>query len=132
MSALLIRSPWIDKILKGTKSWEMRGTSTRKRGRIGLVKSGTGTVVGVADLIDVVGPLSKSEFVANARKAGLSGAAAGKGLPYLRTFAWVIGRPRRLSRPVPYKHPCGAIVWVALSCAVKVAVEGQIGKSRTR
>lgn len=71
MSALLIRAPYIDWILNRSKIWEIRGSRTTKRGRIGLIQSGTGKVVGVADLVDVVGPLRRADFISNARKLGL-------------------------------------------------------------
>ena len=57
--ALLIKEPWISMILEGKKTWEIRGSATKRRGRIALVASGTGTVVGTCDLVDVVGPLSR-------------------------------------------------------------------------
>ena len=66
LNGLLIRTPWIDLILGGSKTWEIRGTRTSKRGRIGLIQSGTGAVIGVADLVDVAGPLTLAELVANA------------------------------------------------------------------
>jgi hypothetical protein len=44
LDGLLIRAPWIDKILDGSKSWEIRGSQTSKSGRIALIESGTGTV----------------------------------------------------------------------------------------
>jgi hypothetical protein len=53
-----MRSPYVDWILAGSKTWEIRGSSTGKRGRIALIQSGSGTVIGVADLVGVVGPLS--------------------------------------------------------------------------
>jgi hypothetical protein len=43
----LIRKPWIDLILEGSKTWEIHGTATGNRGRIALIQSGTGTVIGV-------------------------------------------------------------------------------------
>src|SRR5271169_2519874 len=42
LSGLLIRSPYIDWILVGAKTWEIRGSSTAKRGRIALIQSGPG------------------------------------------------------------------------------------------
>ena len=51
LDGLLIRAPWIDKILDGSKTWEIRGSNTYKAGHIGLIESGTGTVVGVAELV---------------------------------------------------------------------------------
>ena len=39
---LMIKSPWIDKILAGEKTWEIRGYTTETRGTIALIKSGSG------------------------------------------------------------------------------------------
>jgi hypothetical protein len=100
LSGLVIRSPYIDWILAGSKTWEIRGSSTAKRGRIALIKSGTGTVIGVADLVDVVGPLTLRELVANARKLGLRKPAPVR-LFYRRTFAWVLKNARKLKTSIP-------------------------------
>jgi hypothetical protein len=67
LAGLVIREPWITKILDDSKRWEIRSTRTKKNGRVALIASGTGTVVGVADLVGVVGPLTLADFVANAR-----------------------------------------------------------------
>ncbi len=125
LPALLIQSPWIDKILARTKTWEMRGSRTTKRGRIGLIQSGSGTVIGLANLVNVVGPLTRAQFIANAKKIGPTRSEALGGLPYKRTFAWVVRNPRRLKNPVPYRHPYGAIIWVRLTPAVERAVRHQ-------
>ncbi len=39
MKALVIRSPWIDLILAGSKTWEMRTKPTSIRGRVALIKA---------------------------------------------------------------------------------------------
>lgn len=57
MKGLIIDEPWIGKILRGEKVWEMRTTATAVRGRIALIRKGSGTVVGTANLIDSIGPL---------------------------------------------------------------------------
>src|SRR3989344_2787175 len=31
-----------------------------------------------------------------------------------KVFAWVLARPRRFKKPIPYTHPNGAVVWVLL------------------
>jgi hypothetical protein len=126
MDALLIRTAPITKILAGTKTWEIRGTRTHKRGRIALVESGTGTVVGVTEIVDAVGPLSATEFVRNAKRAGLSRTTRSRGLPYARTFAWVLRHSRKLLKPVPYRHPPGAVIWVRLDTAVERAIQRQL------
>jgi hypothetical protein len=46
MIGLLVKQPWIDLILRGVKTWELRGSRTKASGRIALIQSGTGTVVG--------------------------------------------------------------------------------------
>jgi hypothetical protein len=51
--ALIISEPWIDYILEGTKTWEMRSSGVSHRGWFGLIKKGTGAVHGVARLVDV-------------------------------------------------------------------------------
>ncbi len=129
LSGLVIRAPWISKILDGSKTWEIRGTRTAKRGRIALIEGGTGTVVGVADLVDVVGPLTHSEFVANARKAGMTNFDAAEGSGYTHTFAWVLNNAERLKKPVSYKHPSGAVIWVSLEPDVEGAVLRQVTRA---
>jgi hypothetical protein len=127
LNGLLIRPPWIGLILEGSKTWEIRG-STSKRGRIALIQSGTGTVIGVPDLVDVVGPLTLSELTANASKAGFPEDEQITNLRYKRTFGWVLQRAHRLKQPVPYTHPSGAVIWVNLPPAVERAVLQQLGR----
>jgi ASCH domain len=123
--ALLIRHPWIDQILKGKKTWEIRGSRTWVRGQIGLIASRSGTVIGVCDLVDCLGPLTTREYRKNAKKAGMSPKAATLG-HYRKTFAWVVKNPRNLKRPVKYQHPSGAVIWVRLEPAVEKKIRAQL------
>jgi hypothetical protein len=43
---LVIKSPWIEKILAGETTWEIRGRNTKLRGRIALIKSRSGKIYG--------------------------------------------------------------------------------------
>jgi hypothetical protein len=113
MRGLLIRSPWVEQILAGRKSWEIRGSSTNVRGPIALIRSGSGKIVGTCDLVDVIGPLTLSDIQENASISG-SDALEFKSLPYDKTYAWVLKNPEPLDEPIPYKHPSGAIIWVRL------------------
>lgn len=127
MRALVIRRPWIDMILDGKKTWEIRGSRTSVRGQIGLIASRSGTVVGVCSLVDCIGPLTADEFRKNAKKAGMRQSEAILGY-YQRTYAWVTKNARRLVRPVEYRHPSGAVIWVRLEPAVGKKIELQVGK----
>jgi hypothetical protein len=111
---LLIKSPWIDEIISGRKIWEIRGSNTSRRGRIALIRSGSGCIVGTCDLIDVVGPLTIQDFVDSTEKHRVNDFVLKGRLPYHRTFAWVIANVSALVTPVRYKHPPGAIIWVKL------------------
>jgi hypothetical protein len=112
--ALVIDEPWIGLILAGAKSWEMRSTNTKIRGPIGLIRKGSGQVVGVADLVDCRPPLSAQDYahfeefhrIPSSRQEGaISGGW---------TRPWVVSAARALRRPVPYRHPPGAVIWVTL------------------
>src|ERR1035441_1047339 len=126
MRALLIRRPWIDMILDGEKTWEIRGSRTFVRGQIGLIASRTGTVVGVCDLVDCIGPLTAEEFRKNAKKVGVCPGEATLGR-YRQTYAWVTAKPRSLKQPVPYEHPFGAVIWVRLDGKVEREIRKQLG-----
>lgn len=122
MKGLVLLGDWAALILSGRKTWEIRGRPTAERGRIALLASGTGLVVGTCEILDVVGPLSLRELRANAHRLGAPDTKV-PGLPYPKTFAWVVGKPKRLAKPVAYLHPRGAVVWVRLTPAVVRRIE---------
>jgi hypothetical protein len=110
MKALVIKPEPMKKILSGSKCWEVRRGRCQIRGLVGLIESGSGTVVGVAELTDCVGPLTRDLRIRNARKIGVSIETAAE--PWPRgLYAWVLRNRRRLSRPVRYKHPNGIVRW---------------------
>jgi hypothetical protein len=109
--ALIIKEEPLSKILAGTKTWEIRGSATTRRGRIALVQSKSGLVVGTCELVDVVGPLGLDELRSASRRSGFTPDR----LPYASTHAWVMRNARRLRTPIPYAHPAGAVIWVKLS-----------------
>ncbi len=115
MKGLIIRSPWIEKILKGEKSWELRGTNTKIRGMIALIAGGSKTVAGVCELSDVKGPLSTEELIGSAKFHRLDDRSLEGSPPYPKTYAWVLKDPVSFAKPLPYSHPRGAVIWVNLS-----------------
>lgn len=120
MKGLLIKQLWMDMILVRRKTWEIRGSATSVRGRIALIESGTGTVVGFCDITDVVGPLTIADFRENMQRHHVTEAHWDY---YSTPHAWIIRGARRLSRPVPYEHPRGAVIWVNLADSVARKVQ---------
>jgi hypothetical protein len=114
MKGLLIKEPWIDKILNGKKCWEIRGSNTKIRGTIALIRSGSGTIVGTAELIDVIGPLSRNKLKRSESFHAIPPSHFKSGLPYPKTFAWSLANIRKFKSPIPYKHPKGAVIWINL------------------
>ncbi|MFM9859054.1 ASCH domain-containing protein [Pseudoxanthobacter sp. M-2] len=125
---MIIDEPWMGLILRGEKTWEMRRTGCQIRGRIALIRKGSGQVVGTAD---VLGSLPE---IASAEEYGL--AEDKHRIPperQDRAFSdgwrtpWVLERALPLSQPVAYDHPSGAVIWVQLDPRVSAAVEAQVG-----
>lgn len=113
MKGLIIREPWIDCIFEGKKTWEIRGSNTNIRGKIALIKSGTGKVFGTVDLVDCK-KLSLSEY----KQAEVYHQVPTENqteAPYKQTYAWVLENAKLFPEPVPYEHPKGAVIWVNLS-----------------
>ena len=108
---LVVKEPWVGMILDGEKTWEIRGSATAKRGKIHLAASrGGGVLVGQCQLVDCY-PVIRSELVKNVTKHCIKDLAC---LPYKMPHAWVLAKAKRYSSPFTYKHPQGAITWVAL------------------
>jgi hypothetical protein len=129
LRALVFEHPWIDLILDGKKCWEIRDSPTSVRGMIGLVPSGSETVVGVCDVVDCLGPLSVEEFCLNAWKAGMRTSEA-QLARYRQTYAWVLEKPRYLNRPVSYQPLPGAVIWVRLDDIAERKILNQLRPAR--
>jgi hypothetical protein len=115
LRGLLVRDPYASQLLDGVKVWEIRGRSTHIRGPILIIKSGTGQVFGAADLVRVLGPLELDDLVTAAELPCEEREEFRRsGLPYPKTYAYVLSNPRRFERPIPYSHPSGAVTWVRL------------------
>jgi hypothetical protein len=128
MKALVIDEPWISAILRGEKTWEMRKGVCNIRGPIALIRKGSGQVVGTANVTDSRSEIMTPEAYAEAEPFHR--------IPpdrQVRAFAdgwrtpWVLANARQLDRPVPYKHPSGAVIWVSLDPETAAKVTAQTG-----
>ncbi len=115
MNGLVIREPWISLILSGAKMWELRSRGTNVRGPIGLIRKGSGLVVGMAELTDSLPPLvDASAFVRTEALHGVTPAMRAEVMRQGWTTPWVLKGARALRSPVRYVHPVGAVTWVKL------------------
>lgn len=121
---LIIDQPWIGKILRGEKTWEMRSTRSKLRSAMALIEKGTGTVVGLARLVDVKGPLSVEELIASESKHCID-ASIYEDDGYKWNYAWILADVIPLSVPVPYRHKSGSVIWAELDNTAINAIRNQ-------
>ena len=124
MKGLIIAEPAISKIIDGEKSWEMRSRNTAVRGRIALIRKGSKTVIGVADLVGTMPKLSQAALKASVAKHQVPENRIGEDFKY--NTAWVLERARPLRKPVPFRFPRGAVIWVNLAPDISALVERQL------
>lgn len=124
---LVIDDPWIDYLLDGTKTWEMRSRPVSFRGWFGLIRKGTGAMYGVARLVDVRPALTVEEMVAAHDKHRIPESMIRSGAVAKWTTPWVLADITKFPKPVPYRHPSGAVSWVELEPDVTAAIAAQLG-----
>lgn len=98
--------------MSGEKKWEIRGSNTKIRGKIALIKSGTKKIYGYATSTDSI-ELSDKIFL-HAQEHHAIPKNICKTVKYKKKYAWVLKRVKKLKEPIPYKHPQGAVIWVNL------------------
>lgn len=126
IKGLVVREPWIDLLLSGQKTWEMRSQASAWRGWIGLIRKGSGLISGVARLVDVGRPLSPDEMVAHFEKHRIPEATIRSGEVAKWTTPWMLTDVRPLPRPVRYRHPNGAITLFSLDADAARGVLAQL------
>lgn len=106
---LIIKKKWLDKILDGSKVWEMRSRPTKITGKIALIEAGTGLIVGEA-------VLRGSSNVPVPKSPSLIKYHLIEDLSLLDKwkYAWYLSHAKRYDNPIPYQHPRGAVIWVNL------------------
>lgn len=108
---LVVRNPWLDLILSGTKTWEVRDVQTKKRGKIHLALSGAGgRIVGQCCITDSFA-INKSKLGRSFRKHRIKNLAL---ITYQRPHVWVLAKPHRYQTSFACSHPHGAVKWVNL------------------
>ena len=107
-SALVVKRRWLDKILAGRKTWEIRGGPTTKRGWIHFAQSGsTGKLMGRARLV-VCHRGSRSSFEQDYCHHCVD---SWDDVKYKKPYAWVPEDAERFERPFDYNHKRGAVIF---------------------
>jgi hypothetical protein len=107
--ALIVQKKWLDKIFDEGKVWEMRSTKTKVRGTVGLIESGSGLIVGSVEIVDCSNfPINK---LPHYKRLHL---VEDESLLDKWCYAWVLDNAKRFDKPIPYKHPKGAVIWVKI------------------
>lgn len=88
MKCLFVRHPFAGWICDRVKVIEYRTRATKVRGRIGIVQSRTGTVIGDVEITDC----TYNEE--------------------LDFYEWHLEHGRRYRKPVPFRGKSGAVVWI--------------------
>jgi hypothetical protein len=112
---LIIADPWIDHILNGRKDWEMRSQATSVRGWFGLIRKGSGAVVGLARLVDCGKALNQAEMIENFDHHRIPVDMIRRGEVAKWVVPWKLADITPLAHSVPYEHKAGAVTWVTLS-----------------
>ena len=107
--ALVVKKRWLDLILAGQKKWEIRGSSTAKRGWIHFAESQAGgKLMGRARLVDCF-PVSRESFVRNFHQHRVPSLSM---VPYHTPYAWVLEDCEKFDKAFNYEHKRGAVIWV--------------------
>lgn len=103
MRCLFVKAPFAGWIVGGVKQIEYRTRETLIRGRIGIIESGTGTVIGDTMLIDCI---------YNAE---------------LGLYEWILWDSRRYLKPIPFEHKRGAMVWIEVDMPFRISFAPKLG-----
>lgn len=98
LKGLVVKSPHIERMLDGEKTWGIRSKNTTIRGTIDIIDSKE---------------ISLQEYQDNEKYHYVS-KDDGFVLNYKKIYAWVVRNPVRFKQQKPYKHPQGAVIWVNL------------------
>ena len=87
MKCLIVRPPFAKYIVDGIKTIEYRSRKTNIRGRIGIIESGTSTIIGDVKIIDCTYN------------------------PDIHLWEWKLSSPNKYYRSIRIKRKKGAIIW---------------------
>ena len=111
MDILIIKPKWVEKIFCNNKIWEIRGSNTKKRGKIGISISGTSCIYGTANIVDSI-ELTETLWNLNKDKHQVDITWDELLRIYKNPYAWVLSDKNILDSPIHFNYPKGAVIWV--------------------
>jgi hypothetical protein len=125
LKGLIIRDPWIGKILAGKKTWELRSRHCNHRGELALVRQGTGLVVGMARLIDNLHPLDEHTMRQTMEFHGVPEDRIPEVIERNWCIPWVLTHVQPLARPVPFDQKPGAVTFAKIDAKAEDEIRKQ-------
>ncbi len=122
---LIIMPEYLEWILSGKKTWEIRTQPTKIRGTVALSEKGTKRILGVCTIVNCLGPLTVDDYIKNARKMNRSKKELVANREDIEIdfliydfYAWVLSDIKGLAKPVAFENPSGAVTWAKLPPAI--------------
>ena len=112
MDGLIIKKEWLDLILSGKKTLEIRGCDTKKiEQKIYLLESGTHRVRGTCKIFTTY-PISCSDWCEEYEKHCVDISYSELKKIYKNPTAWELTDVEPIEDIWYYEHPKGAVIWV--------------------
>lgn len=112
MDGLIIKKKWLDLIVNGKKTIEIRGSDTKKQGeKIYLLEGGTNKIAATA-VISSTYPISCSDWSEEREEHCVNISYSDLKKRYKTPYAWVLSDVMPIKDIWYYKHPQGAVIWV--------------------
>ena len=90
MKCLFVRPPFAGWIVDGVKTIEYRSKASNIRGRVGIIQSMSGTVIGDVEIIGC----NWNEKI--------------------QRYEWSLANARRYKHPLAFRQKSGAVVWIGV------------------
>lgn len=113
MDGLIIKKEWLDLILSGKKTLEIRGSDTHKVGQtVYLLESGTHRVCGTCKIVESF-PICASPHWNQERHRHCVNISWEELIKrYKVPYAWELSEVEKWEDVSYYNHPKGAVIWV--------------------
>jgi hypothetical protein len=127
LKALIIKTPHIDNIMSGEKTWEMRSALTKQRGLVGLIRGGSpGKIIGVVEIVDSLGKILDDNMLANQSKHLMTRERLNDPEASKYRYAWVLKNAKRLKRAISFEQKPGSVIWVNLDAETSATLMREI------